>query len=60
MARTSKPLKVEIFVGNPTDGYVQVEKLTEQQKEHMAQRLSERMSDYFTQHISEFQKLKCN
>lgn len=59
MARTPKKLTVEIFVGNPTDGYVQVDALTEEQKERMAQRLSYSMSLYYTQHISEYQKLKC-
>jgi hypothetical protein len=58
MARTSKPLKVEIFVGNPTDGYVQVDSLTEDQKERMAQRLSYAMSLYYTQHPEEYAKLK--
>ena len=59
MARKSKPITVEIFVGNSKDGYVQVEALTKEQKERMAQRLSQHMSLYYTAHPLEYQQLKC-
>lgn len=36
----------------------QVETLTEEQREKMAQRLSEAMSLYYTAHPEEFKKLK--
>ena len=39
-------------------GGKQVDKLTEEQKERMAQRLSEAMSIYYTAHIDEFKKIK--
>lgn len=54
MARKPKPLIVELYVGDQ-----KIEALTEEQKQRMADRLSERMSDYYTQHILEFQKLTC-
>ena len=60
MAGKSKPITVEIFVGNSKDGYVQVEALTKEQKGRMAQRLSQHMSLYYTQHPGEYAKLKCN
>ena len=55
MARKSKPITIEIFVGDQ-----RVDKLTQEQKERMAQRLSEHMSLYYTQHIDEYAKLKSN
>lgn len=54
MARKPKPLIVELFVGDQ-----KIEKLTEEQKERMARRLSEHMSLYYTQHPLEYQRLKC-
>ena len=54
MARKSKPITIEIFVGDQ-----RVDKLTQEQKERMAQRLSEHMSLYYTQHPLEYQRLKC-
>ena len=53
MARKSKPITIEIFVGDQ-----KIEKLTEEQKERMAQRLSEHMSLFYTQHPEEYAKLK--
>ena len=46
-------LTVTFYVGGK-----QVDKLTEEQKERMAQRLSEAMSIYYTAHIDEFKKIK--
>ncbi len=53
MARKSKPLIVELFVGDQ-----KIETLTEEQKERMAERLSVNMSLYYTQHPEEYAKLK--
>jgi phenylpyruvate tautomerase PptA (4-oxalocrotonate tautomerase family) len=39
-------------------GGKQVDKLTEEQKERMAQRLSEAMSTYYTAHPEEYAKIK--
>jgi hypothetical protein len=39
-------------------GGKQVDKLTEEQLERMAQRLSETMSIYYTAHLDEFKKIK--
>ena len=49
----TKPLTVTIFVGGK-----QVDKLTEEQKERMAQKLSEAMSISYTATPEEFIKLK--
>ena len=49
----TKQLTVTIFVGGK-----QVDKLTEEQKERMAQRLSEAMSISYTATPEEFIKLK--
>ena len=46
-------LTVTLHIGNK-----QIEKLTDEQCERMAQRLSERMSSYYTAHPDEFAKLK--
>ena len=46
-------LTVTIHIGGK-----QVDKLTEEQKERMAQRLSEAMSLYYTAHPEEYAKLK--
>ena len=53
MPRKPKKLIVELYVGDQ-----RIEKLTEEQKERMAQRLSENMSAFYTQHPEEFAKLK--
>ena len=47
-----KPLTCTFFVGGK-----QVDKLTPEQCERMAERLSEVMSRYYTQHPDEFVKL---
>ena len=39
-------------------GDKQIDKLTEEQKERMAQRLSEAMNIYYTAHLDEFVKIK--
>jgi ABC-type transporter MlaC component len=49
----NKPLTVTLHIGGK-----QIDKLTPEQCEQMAQRLSETMSRYYSQNISEFQKLK--
>ena len=49
----NKPLTVTIYVGGK-----QVDKLTSEQCERMAQRLSEAMSIYYTAHPEEYKKLK--
>lgn len=51
--RKDKPLTVTLHIGDK-----QIEKLTEEQKERMAQRLSEAMSRYYTQHPEEYLKIK--
>ncbi len=53
MAKVPKTLTCTFFIGGK-----QVEKLTEEQKEVMAQRLSEHMSLYYSQHPEEFAKIK--
>ena len=49
----NKPLTTTIYINGK-----QVEKLTDEQVEKMAQRLSEAMSLYYTNHIDEFLKIK--
>lgn len=49
----NKPLTVTLHIGGK-----QIEKLTAEQCEKMAQRLSETMSRYYTSHSDEFQKMK--
>ena len=39
-------------------GGKQVDKLTEEQLDRMAQRLSEAMSIYYTSHLEEFKRIK--
>lgn len=54
MAKTkNKPLTCTFYVGGK-----QVEKLTEEQLEVMAQRLSTVMSAYYTAHPEEYIKIK--
>ena len=48
-----KPLTGTIHIGGK-----QVDELTEEQLERMAQRLSEAMSIYYTSHIDEYKKIK--
>lgn len=47
------PLTVTLHIGGK-----QVERLTEEQCERMAKRLSDTMSRYYTAHSDEYQKLK--
>ena len=49
----NKPLTGTIYIGGK-----QVDALTEEQLERMAQRLSETMSIYYTAHSKEYQKIK--
>ena len=49
----NKPLTVTLHIGDK-----QVDKLTSEQIERMAQRLSETMSRYYTAHKEEYQKIK--
>ena len=49
----NKPLTVTLHIGGK-----QVDKLTEEQLEKMAQRLGDAMSTYYTAHPTEFQKIK--
>lgn len=49
----SKPLTVTLHIGGK-----QVDTLSAEQSERMAQRLSESMSLYYTAHPEEYQKLK--
>lgn len=49
----NKPLTVTLHIGGK-----QVETLTEEQRERIAQRLSETVSLYYTAHPDEYQKLK--
>ena len=49
----NKPLTVTLHIGGK-----QIEKLTAEQCEQMAQRLSEAMSRYYTSHKDEYQKIK--
>ena len=48
-----KPLTFTLYVGGK-----QVDKLTDEQVERMAQRLSEAMSIYYTAHPEEYAKLQ--
>lgn len=48
-----KPLTVTLHIGGK-----QVETLTEEQRERLAQKLSEAMSLYYTAHPEKFAKLK--
>ena len=48
-----KPLTVTLHIGGK-----EVETLTEEQREVLAQRLSESMSLYYTAHPEEFMKIK--
>lgn len=48
-----KPLTFTLYVGDK-----QVETLTEEQRDRLAQRLSEAMSLYYTAHPEEYVKLK--
>ncbi len=49
----NKPLTVTLHIGGK-----QVETLTDEQREKMAQRLSEAMSLYYTSKAEEFRKIK--
>lgn len=49
----NKELTVTLYVGGK-----QVETLTEEQKEKMAQRLSESMSHYYSANLEEFQRIE--
>lgn len=49
----NKPLTVTLHIGGK-----QVETLTEEQRERIAQRLSEAMSLYYTAHLDEYLKIK--
>lgn len=48
-----KPLTVTLHIGGK-----QVETLTEEQRERIAQRLSEVVSRYYSAHPDEYQKIK--
>ena len=52
MQRKMKPLTVTFYVGGK-----QVDCLTDEQSERMAQRLSETMSAYYTSHQIEYEKI---
>jgi ABC-type transporter MlaC component len=49
----NRPLTVTLHIGGK-----QVDTLTPEQREHMAQKLSEVVSRYYSAHPSEYQKLK--
>lgn len=49
----NKPLTVTLHIGGQ-----QVETLTDEQLERMAQNLSKTMSAYYSNHLEEFNKLK--
>lgn len=51
--KRSKPLTFTLHIGGK-----QVETLTEEQREKLAQRLSEAMSLYYAAHPEEFEKIK--
>ena len=51
--KKKKELTVTLFVGGK-----QIDTLTPEQKESMAQRLSKTMSSYYTAHIDEYKKIK--
>lgn len=48
-----KPLTVTLYIGDK-----QIDKLTDQQCEKMAQKLNETMSRYYSTHIDEYAKIK--
>lgn len=48
-----KPITVTLYVGDK-----QVDTLTEEQSERVAQRMSEAMSLYYTAHPEEYKRLK--
>jgi hypothetical protein len=48
-----KPITVTLYVGGK-----QVDTLTEEQRERVAQRMSEAMSLYYTAHPEEYKRLK--
>ena len=48
-----KPITVTLYVGDK-----QVDTLTEEQRERVAQRMSEAMSLYYTAHPEEYKRLK--
>ena len=50
--KKSKGLTVTLFIGNK-----QVDKLTAEQQERMAERLSKTMSRYYSSHPSEYQQI---
>ena len=52
MQRKTKPLTVTFYVGGK-----QVDELTAEQCERMAQRVSETMSVYYTSHAIEYEKI---
>ena len=49
----NKPLTVTLHIGGK-----QIETLTDEQREKMAQKLSEAMSLYYSNHLEEFKKIK--
>lgn len=49
----NKPLTVTFHIGDK-----QIEELTPEQKERMAQKLTETMSRYYAAHPEEFKKIK--
>lgn len=49
----NKPLTVTFYIGGK-----QIEELTPEQKERMAQKLTETMSRYYAAHPEEFKKIK--
>lgn len=51
--RKGKELTVTLYVGGK-----QVDTLTPEQRKRMAEKLSERMSIYYTAHLDEFLKIK--
>lgn len=55
MARKEQKLTCTFFVGTR-----QVDKLTPEYLDKMAQRLGEVMSNYYTQNITEYKQLKLN
>lgn len=50
---SNKPLTVTLHIGG-----TQIDKLTPEQSERMAQRLSDTMSLYYTSHQDEYKKIK--
>lgn len=48
-----KPLTVTLHIGG-----TQVETLTEEQRDRMAQKLSDVMSRYYTAHLDEYKNIK--